>query len=68
MLRLMKHTGETLLIAPPDVIWLERAGGVTLLRTRDGQVAIVMETPEDILLMIEEWRRGLTPEVAAPGT
>jgi hypothetical protein len=63
MLKLTKVTGETVMIAPPEVTYLERAGGMTILRTRDGQVIAILETPEDVLLMIEEWRRGLTPAV-----
>ena len=63
MLRMTKITGETIMIAPTEVTYLERAGGMTIVRTRDGQVTAVLETPEDILLMIEEWRRGLTPEL-----
>jgi sRNA-binding carbon storage regulator CsrA len=63
VLKLTKMTGETLMIAPTEVTYLERAGGMTIVRTRDGQVTAVLETPEDILIMIEEWRRGLTPAV-----
>lgn len=64
MIKLMKVSGEVLMIAPPQIVWIERSGGVTVVRTSDGQVAVVVEPPEDILLMIEEWRRG----VQAPAT
>lgn len=59
MLKLMKLNGEVVAIAPPQIIWIERMGGATLIRTADGQVTVVVESPEDIMVMIEEWRRGL---------
>jgi len=69
VLRLTKTTGETLLLAPPEVIAVEREGSVTRVKVRGGTEYLVMEMPEDILVQIDAWRRGVEreapPELAA---
>jgi len=62
VLRLTKTTGETLLLSPPGVIAIERNGSVTVVRTRDAGLYVVVEMPEDILTQIDAWRRGLERE------
>jgi|GEM_PF-5767928 len=69
MVRMTKVTGETLLVAPPEIIAVERQGSVTRVRTRGGVEYLVVEMPEDILAQIDAWRRGVEretpPEFAA---
>ena len=63
MIRMVKITGETLLVAPPEVITVEREGSVTRVILRGGREYLVTEMPEDILVQIDAWRRGVEREV-----
>jgi len=69
MIRLVKITGESLMVAPPEVIVIEREGSVTRVILRGGREYLVTEMPEDILTQIDAWRRGVEreapPEFAA---
>ena len=62
MVRLLKISGETLLLAPPEIIAVEREASVTRVRTRGGIEYLVTEMPEDILAQIDAWRRGVERE------
>lgn len=66
MVRLVKTTGETLLLAPPEIIAVERQGSVTRVRTRGGVEYLVVEMPEDVLTQIDAWRRGVERETVPP--
>lgn len=66
MVRLVKTTGETLLLAPPEIIAVERSGSVTVVRTRDAGMHVVVEMPEDVLTQIDAWRRGVERETVPP--
>ena len=63
MIKLTKGTGETLLVAPPEIIAIERDGTVTRVMTRTEREYLVMEMPEDVLVQVDAWRRKVEPEV-----
>ncbi len=63
MVKVTKATGEALAISPPEIVAVERDGTVTRVYTRNGREYLVMEMPEDVLIQVDAWRRGVEREL-----